>query len=510
MESVVTGQATEQGRAIRSIAIVGGGTAGWMAASYLARTLSHTGLEITLIDSSEIGTVGVGEATVPAIRDFLATVGLTDAQVLEATEGTIKLGIHFADWAEPGHRFYHPFGLYGVPARGVPFHQYWLKLRAAGHELSLADYCLCTQLAEHGRFLAPPEQSASDLGVFDFALHFDASKFASVLRDLSLSLGVTHIDGRIEGVDQAPDTGQVSAVRLADGRSVAADLWIDCSGFRGLLIGEALGVPYIDWRKWLPCDRAIALGCEPVNAYRPVTTSTARPAGWQWHIPLQNRIGNGYVYCSDYIDDDGAEAVLRANIEGPTMGEARRIRFTPGHRASFWQGNVVAIGLAGGFLEPLESTSITLIQSGLERLVRLFPDRDFDPTLSALFDRQSRLEFERIRDFLLLHYCLNRREGEPLWDRMRTMELPEQLQLKIDAWSAQGELVRYEWETFQDPSWLSMYAGFDLHPRRYNIRADQFDNTELRATFERMRMAVDDTVRLGVSSGDFASQLRRR
>jgi tryptophan 7-halogenase len=507
---VVTGQAGEQGRAIRSIAIVGGGTAGWMAASYLARTLGHVNLDITLIDSSEIGTVGVGEATVPAIRDFLATVGLTDAQVLEATEGTIKLGIHFADWAEPGHRFYHPFGLYGVSARGVPFHQYWLKLRAAGYDLPLADYCLCTQLAEHDRFLSPPDRSVSDLGVFDFALHFDASKFASVLRDLSLSLGVTHIDGRIEGVEQAPDNGQVRAVRLADGRSVAADLWIDCSGFRGLLIGEALGVPYIDWRNWLPCDRAIALGCEPVNPYRPVTTSTARSAGWQWHIPLQHRIGNGYVYCSDYISDDEAEAVLRANIEGPAMGEARRIRFTPGHRASFWQGNVVAIGLSGGFLEPLESTSITLIQSGLERLVRLFPDRDFDPALPALFDRQSRLEFERIRDFLLLHYCLNRRVGEPMWDRMRTMELPEELQLKINAWRAQGELVRYEWESFQDPSWLSMYAGFDVYPHRYNVRADQFDTAELRATFDRMRVAVTDTVRLGVPSKDFATQLKRR
>lgn len=496
--------------AIRSIAIVGGGTAGWMAASYLARTLAHANLDITLIDSSEIGAVGVGEATVPAIRDFLAAVGLTDAEVLDATEGTIKLGIQFVDWAEPGHRFYHPFGLYGVSARGVPFHQYWLKLRAAGHDLPLEDYCLCTQLAEHERFLAPPDQPGSELGVFDFALHFDASKFASVLRDLSLSLGVTHIDARIEKVEQAPEDGQVRAVRLADGRSVVADLWIDCSGFRGLLIGEAMGVPFIDWRKWLPCDRAIALGCEPVDSYRPVTTSTARPAGWQWHIPLQRRIGNGYVYCSDYIDDDAAETALRSNLEGPAIGEARRIRFTPGRRASFWKGNVVAIGLAGGFLEPLESTSITLIQSGLERLVRLFPDRSFDPALAALFDHQSQLEFERIRDFLVLHYCLSRREGEPLWDRMRTMELPEPLQRKIDAWRAQGELVRYEWETFQDPSWLSMYVGFGIKPRRYSVRADQFDTAELLATFERMQVAVRDTVRVGVPAPDFARELRRR
>lgn len=495
------------GGVIRRIAIVGGGTAGWMAAAYLARMLGHARPDITVIDSSEIGTVGVGEATVPAIRDFLAAVGLADADVLDATEGTIKLGIRFRDWAQPGHEFFHPFGLYGVPARGVAFHHYWLKRCLAGDPSPLSDYSLCTQLATRGLFLAPPDRPVSDLGIFDFALHFDASRFADMLRTLSLSLGVTHIDGRIVAVDQAPGNGHVQAVRLVDGRAVSADLWIDCSGFRGLLIGDAMGVPFVDWRQWLPCDRAVALGCERSGPHLPETTATARAAGWQWHIPLRHRIGNGYVYCSDHIDDDAAEAALRAEMGGAPMGDARRLRFTPGHRAHFWRGNVVAIGLAAGFLEPLESTSITLIQSGLERLVRLFPDHRFDPRLAALFDRQSQLEFERIRDFLIAHYCFNRRSGEPFWDRMREMALPDTLQHKIDGWRAQGELVRYEWESFQDPSWLSIYAGFEELPTRYNVLADRFSDGELAEIFARMRTAIADTVRSATPSEDFARQL---
>ncbi|WP_052072295.1 tryptophan halogenase family protein [Sphingopyxis sp. MWB1] len=498
----------DQDQQIRRVVIVGGGTAGWMAAAYMAQHLRHLSLEITVVDSSEIGTVGVGEATVPAIRDFLAAVGLRDADVLAATEGTVKLGIAFQDWAEKGHYFFHPFGLYGVPARGVPFHQYWLKLQSAGDDVPLSDYCLCTQLAQQGRFLVPNPRPANDLGLFDFALHFDASKFAAMLRDLSLAKGVTHIDGRIEGVERSKGNGHVEAIRLANGQRVVGDLWIDCSGFRGLLIGDAMGVGYVDWRRWLPCDRAIAIGSENGGVAPPLTTATAREAGWQWHIPLRHRDGNGYVYCSEYIEDDAAEQRLRAQLKGVPIGEARRLRFTPGHRERFWQGNVVAIGLAAGFLEPLESTSITLIQSGIERLVRLFPDRRCDPALAAVYDRQSRLEFERIRDFLLIHYCLNRRMGEPFWDYMRGLTLPDTLQMKLDAWRAQGELVRYEWESFQEPSWLSLLAGFDERPRRYSPLADRVSEGELRETFARMRSAIADTVKMGASSAEAERQLR--
>ncbi len=496
-----------QAEPIRSIVIVGGGTAGWMAATYLARRLAHLRIAITVVDSAAIGTVGVGEATVPAIRDFLAAIELSEIEVLRETGGTIKYGIRFDGWSTPGDAFFHPFGLYGVPARGVAFHHFWLKLRAAGDTTPLSAYCLATQLAERGLFLPPSDRPANDLGVFNFAVHFDASKFAAMLRRLALANHVDHIDGRIDRVEQDAD-GRIDAVTLADGRRIEGDLWIDCSGFRSLLLGETLGVPYVDWRQWLPVDRAVAIPCESANPDpRPMTTATARAAGWQWHIPLRHRVGNGYVYCSDHIDDAAAEEVLIGSLEGTPLAQPNRLRFTTGHRARFWEKNVVALGLSSGFLEPLESTSITLIQSGLERFVALFPDRDFDPRLAATFNRQSRLEFERIRDFLLLHYRANGRVGEPFWDRMRAIAPTEGLQIKLDAWRSGGEFVRNEWDTFQDPSWLSMYAGFDDLPRRHSPLADQFAVDDLTATMARMRAAIDTTLAHGESHAAFLARM---
>jgi tryptophan halogenase len=480
---------------VRNIVIVGGGTAGWMAATYLERQLAHLRPSITVVESSTIGTVGVGEATVPAIRDFFAAVGLSDAEVLRETEGTIKYGIRFDGWKESGHRFFHPFGLYGVPARGVAFHHYWLKLRQAGDATPLAAYSLATQLAEQGRFLQPAPSPANDLGVFDFAVHFDASRFAALLCRRAVAAGVRHVDARIDRVERDPESGHVAAVLLEDGRRIEGELWIDCSGFRSLLLGESLQVPYIDWRRWLPVDRAIAIPCRPRDAApEPFTIATARSAGWQWRIPLRHRIGNGHVYCSDFLDDTSAEAMLMEGLEGEPLGQPNRLRFTTGHRARFWDCNVVGLGLASGFLEPLESTSISLIQTGLERLVRFFPDAGFDPRLATVYNYQSVLEFERLRDFLLLHYWANGRSGEPFWDHMRAIAPPEGLQLKLDTWRASGEFVRREWETFQDPSWLSLYAGFDDLPDRPSPLAERFGNAELTDTFARMRAAIAGTV----------------
>ncbi|KQN90225.1 tryptophan halogenase [Sphingomonas sp. Leaf231] len=479
---------------IRSIVIVGGGTAGWMAATFLARRLAHLRLSITVVESSAIGTVGVGEATVPAIRDFFSAVELGEADVLRETEATIKYGIRFAGWKHEGHDFFHPFGLYGVAARGVAFHHYWLKRRAAGDETPLATYCLATQLAERGLFLPPVERPANDLGVFNFAVHFDASKFAALLRRLALANGVAHYDARIIDVRRDGESGHVTAVALDDGTQLAGDLWIDCSGFRSLLLGEALGVPFVDWRRWLPCDRAIAIPCKAAQVHRPFTTATATKAGWRWHIPLRHRVGNGHVYCSDFIDDAGAEDVLLSALEGEPLAQPNRIRFTAGHRARFWDRNVVGLGLSTGFLEPLESTSITLIQSGLERLMPLFPDRGFDPRLADTYNRQSVLEFERIRDFLLLHYSGNARIGEPFWDHVRAISLTDGLQAKLDAWRAAGEFVRREWDTFQDASWLSMYAGFGDLPARRSPMADQVSDADLRDSLTRMRAAIEATL----------------
>jgi tryptophan halogenase len=492
---------------IRSIVIVGGGTAGWMAATFLARRLAHLRIAITVVESSAIGTVGVGEATVPAIRDFFAAVELGETELLRETEATIKYGIRFADWKTRGHAFFHPFGLYGVPARGVPFHQIWLRQRAAGDTTPIGDYCLATQLAERDLFLPPSDRPANDLGVFNFAVHFDASKFAALLRRLALANGVAHRDARITRVALDPENGHVESVDLDTGEQVTGDLWIDCSGFRSLLLGEAMGVGYRDWRHWLPCDRAIALPCASDATHRPMTTATAMEAGWRWHIPLRHRVGNGYVYCSDFIDDAAAEDALLGALEGAPITAPNRIRFTPGHRDRFWERNVVGLGLSSGFLEPLESTSITLIQSGLERLLPLFPDRGFDPRLAAVYNRQSTLEFERIRDFLMLHYRGNARHGEPFWDHVRAIEPTAGLQLKLDAWRSAGEFVRNEWDTFQDASWLSMYAGFEDLPERHSPLADQFDAAGLSDSLARMRDAIAGTLRHAEPHGRFLSRV---
>lgn len=497
-----------QAKPIEKVVIIGGGTAGWMAATYIARRLSHLRLSITVVDSAAIGTVGVGEATVPAIRDFFAAIELGEPDILRETEGTIKYGIRFDGWTERGNSFFHPFGLYGVPSRGVDFHQFWLKMRAAGDDAPLSDYCLCTQLAERGLFLPPSDNPANALGVFNFAVHFDASKFAALLRRLALANGVTHIDGRIDQVDLNGESGRVDAVTLANGQRIEGDIWIDCSGFRSLLLGEALDVPYVDWRRWLPVDRAIAIPCRGANPDpRPMTTSTARAAGWQWHIPLRHRVGNGYVYCSDFIEDADAERTLLDSLEGEPLAQPNRLRFTTGHRARFWEKNVIGLGLSSGFLEPLESTSITLIQSGLERFVALFPDTAFDPRLAATYNRQSVLEFERIRDFLFLHYVSNRRVGEPFWDHMRAIAAPEGLQVKLDAWRAGAEFVRNEWDTFQDPSWLSMYAGFGDLPVRHSPLADQFDADQLADTMARMKAAIAATLAHAEPHGAFLARV---
>lgn len=475
---------------IRSVVIAGGGTAGWMAAVMLARRLERLPVTITLVESPEIGAVGVGEATVPAIRDFHRDIGVSDMDVMRATGGTAKLGIAFEDWLRPGHRFFHPFGLYGSRSRGVQFHQYWLKLRAEGLEAPIGDFSLAVALADAGRFATPPEQPATDLQVYDWAMHFDAGRYARFLRSLAEDLGVQRIDGTIVEAQRDCEIGHVSALRLRDGKTVSGDLFLDCTGFRALLIGGAMEQGYQDWSHLLPCDRAVAIPCARTAPLTPYTRSRAKVAGWQWRIPLQHRVGNGYVYASKHISDDEAVASLQGDLEGEALAEPNLLRFVTGHRKRFWHGNVVALGLAAGFMEPLESTSIVLIQTGIERLIELFPDRDFAPELADDYNRRAELEWARIRDFLLLHYWANRRMGEPMWDAVRAVELPEPLRRKIALFRARGNFIRYEWETFQDPSWLSMYAGFELLPGTHDPLADHFAVAELNAALARMRDTV--------------------
>ncbi|WP_334181254.1 tryptophan halogenase family protein [Novosphingobium sp.] len=491
---------------IRSILIVGGGTAGWMAANLLATRLCRLPIAITLVESPDIRTVGVGEATVPAIRDYFKAIGVTEAEVMQASQGTVKLGIEFRDWRVPGTSFFHPFGRYGVDAFSVPFHQYWLKRRMAGDQTPLSDYCLPTQAAMRNLMLLPSEQPVNDLGVFDWAIHFDAGLFARFLAQRAHDLlGVRHLEGTISGATRDAENGRIASVTLTDGRKLEADLFVDCSGFRSLLLGQTLEVPYEDWTHLLPCDRAVAMPCTHGDDLTPYTRSTARTAGWQWRIPLQHRVGNGYVYSSRHISDDEATATLIASLEGEALAEPNMLRFRTGHRTKVWEKNCVALGLAAGFLEPLESTSIVLIQSGIERLLAHFPDRDFDPSLADEFNRITALEYARIRDFLLLHYWGGQRE-ETMWQECRALDLPETLAQRIRAYKGAGKLPRFEWDSFQSPSWLSMFAGFEIWPSRYDPLADQFTSEELGGTFEQMRAAVARAVSLAGTHEHFIAE----
>jgi tryptophan halogenase len=481
---------------LRSIVIVGGGTAGWMAATLLARRLDRQSVAITVVDSTDIRTVGVGEATVPGIRDFFRQIGVTEQEVMAAAQGTVKLGIEFVDWKRQGERFFHPFGLYGMRSRGVAFHHYWRKMNAAGHLTPLSDFCLATALAERNLFMQPTDSPVHDLLFFDWAVHFDAGLFATFLAKKASEWGVGHVDATITNVRVDRATGFIAGVDTKCGKTIEGDLFIDCSGFRSLLLGDALGVPYEDWTNLLPCDRAVAMPCERSGPLTPFTRSTALSAGWQWRIPLQHRVGNGYVYASRHISDDEAAGTLKGRLEGAALAEPNIIRFRTGRRHAFWQGNCVALGLAAGFMEPLESTSITLIQTGLEKLLALLPDRGFDQALAEEYNRTTGLEYERIRDFLILHYFANDRRGEPLWDRCRDTALPEPLARKMRLFKARGHLVRYEWESFQDPSWLSMYAGFGIDAAAHDPLADHFSVSDLEAAFERMKGSIRDAVAL--------------
>jgi tryptophan 7-halogenase len=490
----------------KRLVIVGGGTAGWMAAASFAHYFASTGLAITLIESSEIGTVGVGEATIPAIRDFYRSLDIDEFELMRATQATVKLGIEFKDWAYPGSSFIHPFGLFGLAARDVPFHHYWLKLRRLGDPTPLEVYSLAATLARQNRFTRPHPNPELMLSVFDWALHFDANLFARYLRDYSLRRGVQRIDRKIIGVTLRATDGFIESITLEDGECIAGDLFIDCSGFRGLLIEGALHSGYDDWTRWLPCDRAIAMPCASAGELTPYTRATALEAGWQWRIPLQHRMGNGYVFCSSFIDEDEAASRLQGRMEGQALAEPNVLRFTTGIRKQIWNKNCVALGLAAGFLEPLESTSISLIETGLEKLRRLFPDKRFDPALADEFNRASRLELERIRDFLIFHYKAGSREDTPFWRECRALPLPEPLDYKLRMFKARGYIVRYEWETFLDPSWLALYAGFNFLPDTYDPLVDHFALDELKRILNGMRQAILQGARAAPAHAEFIAR----
>jgi tryptophan halogenase len=463
--------------AVRNIVIVGGGTAGWMAAAALSRFLGQ-GFSIKLIESDEIGTVGVGEATIPQIRLFNAGLGIDEAEFVRATQGSFKLGIEFVDWLRPGERYIHAFGNFGRGLGLLPFHHYWLRANAESNVRSLWDFSPTALAAAENRFAPIQDQPGKQPSGVAYAYHFDAGLYAAFLRRYAQARGVERLEGQIVQTLLNGENGNIQCLKLVSGLTVEGDFFIDCSGFRGLLIEQALESGYEDWSHWLPVNRALAVPCASVDPLTPYTRSTAREAGWQWRIPLQHRIGNGYVYCSDHIDDSRAAETLMENLDGAALAEPRQLRFITGKRREVWKKNCVALGLASGFLEPLESTSIHLVQSCIARLLTFFPSNGFDRADIAEFNRQTDFEFTSIRDFIILHYRANMREGD-LWKRCREMSIPDGLQQKIDLFKANGRIVRFNEELFTELGWLQVMWGQGLRPRGYHPLADQLTGEQL-------------------------------
>lgn len=479
------------------VVILGGGTAGWMAAAALARHLSGVA-RVRLIESAEIGIVGVGEATLPHVRDFVQGLGIDEAAFMTATDATYKLAIAFEDFGAIGERYLHPFGSFGRPLAGVGFHHFWLRQAVAGNGTGadIGAYSLGVQAAEARRFRVPPPQDLSLATSYGYAYQFDATKFGPFLRDFATARGVRRTEARVISVERDGGSGDVAALILDSGERVTGDLFIDCSGFRSLLLGQTLGAAWEDWAHWLPCDRAVAMPCaSPDGEIEPYTRAVAMPAGWRWRIPLTSRVGNGYVFSSAHCSEEDAAAALMAAVEGKALAEPRLLRFRAGRRRRSWVGNVVAIGLASGFLEPLESTSIYLVQMAITRLIELFPLDGAIAADRAEYNRLVDMEYDRIRDFLILHYHATRRDDSGFWNHVRTMAIPDSLATKLALWRETGRVEKYDEGLFFEPSWIAVYLGQGVLPHGYDPRADIPDPVSLANAMARLRQEVDGLVR---------------
>ncbi|KRA80594.1 tryptophan halogenase family protein [Altererythrobacter sp. Root672] len=483
----VSDSTTSEGREVERVVIVGGGTAGWMAAAALSRFLDNGRRQFHLVESEAIGTVGVGEATIPPILNFNRMLDINENEFLRETQGTIKLGIEFVNWGRIGDRYTHPFGFFGQELHGIAFHQLWLREQGRGNPGYISDYCMSAVAAANGRFGRPSQNTKPPVSEMLYAFHFDASLYARYLRGRAEKQGVRRHEGRIVQVHRDSELGDVRSVELESGERIEGDLFIDCSGFRALLIGETLGVGYEDWSQWLPVDRAIPVPTTNIATPDPFTRATAHSAGWQWRIPLQHRTGNGHVYCSAFMDDDEAERILMANLEGEPFADRRVIRFTTGRRKQSWSHNVIALGLSSGFLEPLESTSIHLIQNGIQRLLALFPDRQISSIERDEYNRGMQDLYEDIRDFIILHYKATQRDDTPFWRHVRDMAVPETLTRKLELWRLHGRVFREGAELFGLTSWVAVLLGQNIWPDTYEPIVDTLDEAKVAVAFKEMR-----------------------
>jgi len=473
--------------AVREVVIVGGGTAGWMAAAAFSRFLADGRREIVLVESDEIGAVGVGEATIPPILNFNRMLEIDENEFLRETQGTFKLGVEFVGWGRQGDRYLHPFGAFGQDLHGIPFHQLWLRERERGSPGAIGEYSMSAMAASQGRFGRPRPDLGAPLSQLFYAFQFDASLYARFLRRFAERNGVVRREGLISSVVRDGDSGDVAAVVLKSGEQVAGDLFIDCSGFRALLIEQELGTGFEDWSHWLPMDRAFAVPTANVGPPHPFTRATAHSSGWQWRIPLQHRTGNGHVFSSRFIGEDEARAVLLGNLDSAPLAEPRLIRFATGMRRLAWNHNVVALGLSSGFLEPIESTSIHLIQNGIARLLALFPDRRISPLERDEYNRGMRDLYEDVRDFIILHYKATQRDDSEFWRYVGGMDVPDALARKIELWRLHGRIFREGAELFGVTSWVAVLLGQNIEPLNYDPIVDSLDPGKVAMAMAQMR-----------------------
>ncbi|HTM81546.1 tryptophan halogenase family protein [Asticcacaulis sp.] len=491
---------------IRNITIVGGGAAGWMSAAVLSKVLGKTNHKITLIESEEIGTVGVGEATIPMILMFNSVLGLDEDEFIRETHATFKLGIHFVDWKAVGQSYFHPFGTFGVDMDGINFMHFWQRMARSGGNPDYGRYNAETMAARDNRFGRTPKTDLSTMPKINYAFQFDANLYAAFLRRYAEARGVIRQEGKIVKINQQPETGFVTSLELDNGKGIDGDFFLDCSGFRGLLIEETLKSGYHDWSEWLPCNRAAAVPTEkPEGPITPYTRSTAREAGWQWRIPLQHRTGNGYVFCNEFISEDEAVSKLLTRLDARPLKDPKVLRFVTGHRRKMWNKNVVALGLASGFLEPLESTSIHLVQIGLAKLLGYLP-RFINSYVAEQYNREMLAEYENVKDFLIAHYHITQREDTPFWRHCKYMGIPESLRARLNIFTETGQAAVQQTELFKEPSWFAILIGQGLLPATYHPVADTITESELKQRLSQIRTGVQDRIMTLPSHDAFIAQ----